>query len=260
MRIPTPKPRTEAMKPVTAASTSTDVITCARVAPSARNSASSRVRCATRMLNVLMMRKLPTNKRDEPEHQERRADERADRRLGALLGSCRRLLSGLRFRVTRERRGDTLAEPDVGDAALRTHENAVVLVVALEHLLRRRLREERDGRAGEVVRAAISGDAADGEVLFDATEEDDRQRIADGVAVLRGGAGVDHDVVGSFRRCPAPQVVRGDVAVGDPVGAEGRRTVAADRLAVMTDERCAFTKDVPDRVLDPWNGADGREQ
>ena len=61
MRMPTKKPRIDATNPVTAASTSTDVITWARVAPSARNSASSRVRCATRMLNVLMMRKLPTN-------------------------------------------------------------------------------------------------------------------------------------------------------------------------------------------------------
>ena len=61
MRIPTKKPRIDATNPVTAASTSTDVITCARVAPSARSSASSRVRCATRMLKVLMMRKLPTN-------------------------------------------------------------------------------------------------------------------------------------------------------------------------------------------------------
>ena len=61
MRMPTKKPRIDATSPVTAASTSTDVITWARVAPSARSSASSRVRCATRMLKVLMMRKLPTN-------------------------------------------------------------------------------------------------------------------------------------------------------------------------------------------------------
>ena len=61
IRMPTTKPRIDATNPVTAASTSTDVITWARVAPSARRSASSRVRCATRMLKVLMMRKLPTN-------------------------------------------------------------------------------------------------------------------------------------------------------------------------------------------------------
>ena len=44
IRMPTKKPRIDATTPVTAASTSTDVITWARVAPSARNSASSRVR------------------------------------------------------------------------------------------------------------------------------------------------------------------------------------------------------------------------
>jgi hypothetical protein len=61
IRMPTAKPRIDAINPVTAASTSTEVITWARVAPSARSKASSRVRCATRMLKVLMMRKLPTN-------------------------------------------------------------------------------------------------------------------------------------------------------------------------------------------------------
>ncbi len=61
MRMPTPNPSIDATNPVTAASTSTDVITCARVAPKARSSANSRVRWATRMLNVLMIRKLPTN-------------------------------------------------------------------------------------------------------------------------------------------------------------------------------------------------------
>jgi hypothetical protein len=61
MRMPTPNPSRDAMSPVIAASTRTELMTCARVAPRARSSASSRVRCATRMLNVLMIRKLPTN-------------------------------------------------------------------------------------------------------------------------------------------------------------------------------------------------------
>ena len=61
MRMPTTNPRIDATSPVTAASMSTDVMTCARVAPRARSRASSRVRCATRMLNVLMIRKQPTN-------------------------------------------------------------------------------------------------------------------------------------------------------------------------------------------------------
>ncbi len=51
---------TEPMSPMTPASKSTDRPTWRRVAPSARKSASSRDRCATRMLNVLTMRNEPT--------------------------------------------------------------------------------------------------------------------------------------------------------------------------------------------------------
>ena len=45
---------------MSAASTSTERRTCFVLAPSARSSASSRTRCATRMLNVLAMMKPPT--------------------------------------------------------------------------------------------------------------------------------------------------------------------------------------------------------
>ncbi len=46
---------------MTRASSSTDCVTCERDAPMARNSASSRLRWATRIENVLTMRKVPTN-------------------------------------------------------------------------------------------------------------------------------------------------------------------------------------------------------
>ncbi len=59
--IPAPRPRTEASSPTTTASTTTLRVTCPRLAPSARSSASSRCRCATRIVNVLKIRKAPTN-------------------------------------------------------------------------------------------------------------------------------------------------------------------------------------------------------
>ena len=59
--IPAMRPNTDASNPVTNASTTTEVMTCPRLAPSARSNASSRVRCATMIENVLKMMNAPTN-------------------------------------------------------------------------------------------------------------------------------------------------------------------------------------------------------
>ena len=59
--MPAPSPITDASSPITTASTSTDPIIWRRLAPIARISASSRVRCATMIENVLRIRKMPTN-------------------------------------------------------------------------------------------------------------------------------------------------------------------------------------------------------
>ena len=61
-RMPTPTPIADATTPTTPASTTTEVITCRRLAPSALSRASSRVRWATRIENVLTMMKAPTNR------------------------------------------------------------------------------------------------------------------------------------------------------------------------------------------------------
>ena len=52
---------TEAISPITNASTRTDRSTCRRVAPSVRSVASSRVRCAIVIESVFAITKLPTN-------------------------------------------------------------------------------------------------------------------------------------------------------------------------------------------------------
>ena len=53
MSRPPSKPTTAAPKPITSASRTTERSTCRREAPSVRSSASSRVRCATVIENVL---------------------------------------------------------------------------------------------------------------------------------------------------------------------------------------------------------------
>ena len=59
---PARMPRIDAPRPITSDSTITERITCRREAPSVRNSANSRVRCATVTVNVLKIRKLPTSR------------------------------------------------------------------------------------------------------------------------------------------------------------------------------------------------------
>jgi hypothetical protein len=53
-------PSADETNPIRTATT-TEVMTCRPLAPSARNSASSRVRCATMIAKVLKMMKAPTN-------------------------------------------------------------------------------------------------------------------------------------------------------------------------------------------------------
>ncbi len=60
-RIPRPRPISEATRPVRAASPSTERNSCRRLAPTMRNSASSRVRCPTVIENVLKIVNAPTN-------------------------------------------------------------------------------------------------------------------------------------------------------------------------------------------------------
>ena len=59
---PPPTPMAEATKPTMSASASTDRVTCFRLAPRARRSASSRSRWATMIVKVLKMMNEPTNR------------------------------------------------------------------------------------------------------------------------------------------------------------------------------------------------------
>jgi hypothetical protein len=65
-RSPPRRPSTEATAPTTVASSRTDASTWARLAPRARSRASSLVRCATRIENVLEITKMPTSRAMPP--------------------------------------------------------------------------------------------------------------------------------------------------------------------------------------------------
>ncbi len=64
--MPTAKPTAEPITPISNASSRTERSTCPRLAPIARSSASSWVRCATMIENVLRMRKMPTSTATRP--------------------------------------------------------------------------------------------------------------------------------------------------------------------------------------------------
>ena len=64
--MPSPTPSAEPTRPSTTASPTTEPVICRLEAPSARNSANSRVRCETVMAKVLAMRNVPTNRPTPP--------------------------------------------------------------------------------------------------------------------------------------------------------------------------------------------------
>src|ERR1700676_3143998 len=97
-------------------------------------------------------------------------------------------------------------------------------------------------------------------VLLDPARKDDRKRLSNDQPILRCGAGVDNDIVGLLGRRATAQMVRGDGAVVDPVGAEGRRPVATYGFSIVPDQRCAGPEDVADRVLDAGNRSHCGEQ
>jgi hypothetical protein len=65
-KAPTTTPMRDANRPTIVDSSKTENSTCRRVAPSARNRASSRLRWVTTMLKVLKMMNAPTNSATNP--------------------------------------------------------------------------------------------------------------------------------------------------------------------------------------------------
>ena len=89
---PRPSPSVEPTSPTTSASSSTERVTCRFDAPSARSRASSRLRWATRIENVLTIRKAPTTS-EMPAKMSRKVRRKliaSSRSVAASSAACRR--------------------------------------------------------------------------------------------------------------------------------------------------------------------------
>ena len=205
MTIPRPRPMTDPMSPITVASKRTERATWRRVDPRARKSASSRERWATRMLNVLMMRKDPDDERDAGEDQQEGRDE-AERFLDVARRGLGGGVAGHGLDSRRQLRGHRVAELLLGRSVRRGDPDVVVGVLAL-HEERAGLGRVEDRQAGA---GRATGHRHDADELgLDAglgAGADDVDLLADEVAGLVGGLLVEDDLAGPFG--PAPGVER----------------------------------------------------
>jgi hypothetical protein len=78
--------------------------------------------------------------------------------------------------------------------------------------------------------------------------------------VATRGAGIDHHVISTGRRPAGAQVIRRYLRVVDPVGAKRWWPGAADRFAVLPDQRCTVSEDDTHRILDAVDSPHGAEQ
>ena len=164
---PTPasRPSPEARPPMTSASTATLRRTCLALAPMARSSASSRVRCATRITKVLLMMNAPTSRATPANTFMKTAKKSASSLLrlafsasSAVPVTTSRPSAAGRAEPGPDRRGDL----GLADAGRRLHGDAVDLAVAAEQPLGGVEGEEHGPVAGAVVRRAEARDADDG--------------------------------------------------------------------------------------------------
>ena len=200
--MPATIPTAAATSPVTIASTTTDVITCRRLAPIARSSASSRERWATMIVNVLKMMNAPTNRamnantskatRKKPRLSCRAFDCSSATVVAVTASTPLGSTSAIRPRRSAD---DTRRRPvPRSDRRCPTRSRTCCAVDVWKSV-------ERGAR--QVVGGAESGDAADRERPRRPLEQDPDQ-LPDPKVVLRGRAGVHHDLVRP-RRGPTPR-------------------------------------------------------
>ena len=125
-----PRPIVEPSSPSTSASSCTDRITWRREAPSARSSASSRLRWATRIENVLTIRNVPTTSAIAGEDQQEGGDEARSPRAGRSAVS-----SAASSPVTRlDAVGQHLARRAAASSSWDTPSSAVTQIVGVDVL------------------------------------------------------------------------------------------------------------------------------
>ena len=152
---------TEARIPITSASSSTDISTWRRVAPSVRSVASSRVRCAIVIESVFAITNVPTNSAIAAEREQEVVDDREEavRVLGGLLRPARPPSAPACRRQDRLDLGSRAAAGSCRFAAAMLIESSFPSL--WKSLLRGREVEDRDRRAAERRDAADLDDAGD---------------------------------------------------------------------------------------------------
>ena len=109
MPKPAARPISEASRPMTSASTSTEPSTCRRAAPTIRSSPNSRERWATVIESVLKIVNAPTRTATKPNTISTDRDD-PDEHLQPVEGEAVLLLGGLHLRGGAELGGDRLAD------------------------------------------------------------------------------------------------------------------------------------------------------
>ena len=155
---PARMPTTEPIRPIVSASSSTELSTWRRVAPSVRSSASSRERCATVIENVLKIRNAPTStamnaNASRPVVRKERPWRMSSPSLSASCAAVRTWAS------RRQQRGDLALEVRLRDARAPRHEREVDLAGLVEQRLRGREVEDDERRPAEPGRLADGGEA-----------------------------------------------------------------------------------------------------
>src|SRR6266545_3286101 len=224
MPNPAASPRTDASRPITTASTSTEPIICRRLAPIARMSASSRVRCATMIENVLRIRKMPTNSATAAKPSRTLLKKSNPCLMSDAVASCSSL-------AVAQRGAQVGAQRVRGDPGRRGHVDRGVDALLAEHqLLRDREGEQHDlGAAEGVAVAGVPEDADEGERLT-RLQGQHADLVTDLDAGRLGQGRVDRDLVVGARPAPLPHLDQ--VVVAGPVAAEAGRAERADHLAV----------------------------
>ena len=240
-------------RPSTNASASTERRTCPRLAPTARSSASSRVRWATSIEKVLKMRKIATN-----------SAMNANASRNVLMNwnvvssrsamSALRCCTGLGARILRHDCGDSRGERVLRDARVGPHRDARDLVVRLEQQRLGRGQVEDRQRRAVAARDAPRHQAGD-HGLHGAARGIDAHRVAD---LHPGGVGrrlEQRDLPAADGGLAGGERERADRRVGHPRGAARRRTGTAHDLAVGPDHQRAVGRDDAVRRGDAVDGA-----
>ena len=234
---PANSPMIDASRPITNASTITEVSTCRRDAPTVRSVANSRVRCATVIDSVLKITKAPTNRampaNDSRKYRMMLVNVEISSESSVACSAPDRTVtdvpSSSRMRAT----SSSGATPSCGGGLHR-----VELALLVQERLGGRDVEDRERGAAERAQIAVPRDSDDLELLGGA-EGRDADPVADGEVLLVGNPLVDRELLRARRPATLDEVERIEAVVlgrGLDAEREGGGASRVDRLAVRLEQ------------------------